>query len=156
MLIICATLTTIRRFVTHVAPQIINEKGSAVENSGSGSGGFQQHSFRTTGSRESRKNVDEFGMTVNEETTDLRIIAATEVMKVDVVVNSQDENDVHRALPNNWQRLGSIGSSKGSVSETFTWNSGVGGDELEARRAISQTIIVVREDRRIHVDDCVG
>lgn len=69
-------------------------------------------------------------MTVNEETTDLRIIATTEVTKVDVVVNSQDENDLQRALPNNWQRVGSIGSSKGSVSETFTWDAQSGGDEL--------------------------
>ncbi|KAH7124762.1 hypothetical protein EDB81DRAFT_872415 [Dactylonectria macrodidyma] len=67
LLIICASLTTLRRFFIHLAPRLIGERGSSAGHHLSGSAGGHRHPFKTIGSHSALKKVDKFGMTVDEQ-----------------------------------------------------------------------------------------
>lgn len=73
LLVMCASLPTLSRFTSHVAPKLIGNSfvGSSARPTGQKSGATaESQGFRTFGKGSDRRRLDTFGMTVDDEGKD--------------------------------------------------------------------------------------
>lgn len=81
---ICASLTTLRRFFIHVAPKLIGERGSSAGYAVSGSKGTREYPFRTIGRVPNKGKVDKYGIDIEEAGFDLKTIGQVEPTETEV------------------------------------------------------------------------
>ncbi|KAH7166322.1 hypothetical protein EDB81DRAFT_640555 [Dactylonectria macrodidyma] len=140
LLVMCASLTTLRRFFIHVAPKLIGERGSSAGYHLSGSAGGYRHPFKTIGSVAQRKKVDKFGMTTEDGVGfDLGTIGhATPTLTAVGKGGEKPERVIARHL----RKQESINRFAESGSEVQIWDPQFNSDDLDAERAILQTTTV--------------
>ncbi|KAH7140116.1 hypothetical protein B0J13DRAFT_608564 [Dactylonectria estremocensis] len=140
LLIMCASLTTLRRFFIHVAPKLIGERGSSAGYHLSGSAGGYRHPFKTIGSVAQRKKVDKFGMTAEDGVGfDLGTIGhATPTLTAVGKGGEKPERVIARHL----RKQESINKFAESGSEVQIWDPQFSSDDVDAERAILQTTTV--------------
>ncbi|KAK7424003.1 hypothetical protein QQZ08_008827 [Neonectria magnoliae] len=146
LLIICASLTTLRRFFIHVAPRLIGERDSSAGYHLRGATGGYRHPFKTIGSVVRRKRMDKFGMTVNEGVGfDLGVIG--HALPTETAVGRGVEMP-ERVIARHLRRQESINKFADSGSEVQMLDQ-PGTDDVDAEQAIVQTttVTVVYEER---------
>lgn len=150
LLIICASLTTLRRFFIHVAPKLIGERGSSARYNLSGSAGGYRHPFKTIGSNAARRRVDKFGMTVDEQAGfDLQTIGHAEPTETAVVGKCKDKSE--GVISRHLRRQESVNKfGDGSSEVQILDQSSAASDDVDVERAILQTttVTVKYEDRQ--------
>lgn len=90
LLIICASLTTLRRFFIHVAPKFIGERGSSVQYSAT-SKGTRQHPFQTIGSIRNKTRKDRLDVQIEDPGFDLKTIVQAQPVTTEVTAYETDE-----------------------------------------------------------------
>ncbi|KAI3575475.1 hypothetical protein IWW34DRAFT_822618 [Fusarium oxysporum f. sp. albedinis] len=90
LLIICASLTTLRRFFIHVAPKFIGERGSSVQYSAA-SKGTRQHPFHTIGSIRNKTRKDRLDVQIEDPGFDLKTIVQAQPVTTEVTAYETDE-----------------------------------------------------------------
>ncbi|KAK7417815.1 hypothetical protein QQX98_004289 [Neonectria punicea] len=146
LLIICASLTTLRRFFIHVAPRLIGERGSSAGYHLRGTTGGYRHPFKTIGSVVQRKRMDKFGMTVNKGAGfDLGVIG--HALPTKTAIGRGGERP-ERVIARHLRRQESINKFADSGSEVQILDQ-PGTEDVDVERAIVQTttVTVVYEDR---------
>ncbi|KPM44632.1 hypothetical protein AK830_g1897 [Neonectria ditissima] len=146
LLIICASLTTLRRFFIHVAPRLIGERGSSAGYPLSGTAGGYRHPFKTIGSVVQRKRMDKFGMTVDGGVGfDLGVIG--HALPTETAIGKGGERP-ERVIARHLRRQESLNKFPDAGSEVQMLDQ-PGNEDVDAERAIVQTttVTVVYEDR---------
>lgn len=164
----CASLPTLRRFTSHVAPKLIGDSfaGSSVRPSGHKSGATaESEGFRTFGQGSDRRRLDTFGMTVDDEgrgyeytkPLELNKLGCSDPVEVTVVAGVKDRSSLRapghdRKRTNKARDAASTNSldnnNNDGTGNNSTWDPlAHGGDE----QAIIQTrtYTVQRENGRI-------
>ncbi|RSL46061.1 hypothetical protein CEP53_010486 [Fusarium sp. AF-6] len=128
LLVICPCLTTLRRFLAHVAPTWVGMRGSSTGYTArSATGAGSRHPYLTVSSAGKRKRFDQFGLTVDEPAFNMKPMVQDETTEVVIEVNSKGTD-------------GDKTSTGGIPShENLTWDSRPGGEEFESEIAIVQT-----------------
>ncbi|KAH7209797.1 hypothetical protein DER44DRAFT_809455 [Fusarium oxysporum] len=90
LLIICASLTTLRRFFIHVAPKFIGERGSSVQYFAT-SKGTRQHPFHTIGSIRNKTRKDRLDVQIEDPGFDLKTIVQAQPVTTEVTAYETDE-----------------------------------------------------------------
>ncbi|RTE75850.1 hypothetical protein BHE90_009688 [Fusarium euwallaceae] len=91
LLVICPCLTTLRRFLAHVAPTWIGMRGSSTGYTArSATGAGSRHPYLTVGSAGKRKRFDQFGLTVDEPAFNMKPMVQDETTEVVIEVNTKD------------------------------------------------------------------
>ncbi|RGP71634.1 hypothetical protein FLONG3_7069 [Fusarium longipes] len=90
LMVICASLTTLRRFFIHVAPRLIGERGTSagIESSNNGARG---HPFQTIGTAGTKSRKGKLNVPAVDPGFDLKIIARAQPVKTEVTVLTPDE-----------------------------------------------------------------
>ncbi|CVL06014.1 related to integral membrane protein PTH11 [Fusarium mangiferae] len=140
LLIICASLTTLRRFFIHVAPNIIGERGSSVQYSAT-SKGTRQHPFQTIGSIRNRARKDRLDVQIEDPGFDLKTIVQAQPVTTEVTAYETDEQpeQMIRHLRRQ-ESLNKFGAQTQTQTQTQMWDPRNSSDDEE--RAIVQTTTV--------------
>ena len=136
LLIICASLTTLRRFFIHVAPNIIGERGSSVQYSAT-SKGTRQHPFQTIGSIRNKTRKDRLDVQIEDPGFDLKTIVQAQPVTTEVTAYETDEQP--EQMIRHLRRQESL-NKFGEARTQTQWDPRSSSDDEE--RAIVQTTTV--------------
>ncbi|KAM6512932.1 hypothetical protein FSOLCH5_010624 [Fusarium solani] len=145
LLVICASLTTLRRFFIHVAPRLIGERGSSAGYAVSGSKGTRGHPFRTIGSVANKGKVDKYGIDIEEAGFDLKTIGQAEPTETEV--KAYETGAQPQKMIKHLRRQESINKFGDAASETRLWDPRKDSDEGDRAIVQTTTVTVVYEDR---------
>ncbi|KAJ3521660.1 hypothetical protein NM208_g13195 [Fusarium decemcellulare] len=147
LLVVCASLTTLRRFFIHVAPRLIGERGSSAGYGMKGSKGTRGHPFRAIGSAINRTKVDKYGMAIEEAEVgfDLRTIIQAEPTETEV--KAYDTGNQPEKMVKHLRRQESINKFGDAASDTQLWDPRKDSDEGDRAIVQTTTVTVVYEDR---------
>jgi RNase H-fold protein (predicted Holliday junction resolvase) len=139
LLIICASLTTLRRFFIHVAPKFIGERGSSVQYSAA-SKGTRQHPFHTIGSIRNKTRKDRLDVQIEDPGFDLKTIVQAQPVTTEVTAYETDEQP--EQMIRHLRRQESVNKfGEAAVrAQTQMWDPRNSSDDEE--RAIVQTTTV--------------
>ncbi|KAJ4009366.1 hypothetical protein NW752_009668 [Fusarium irregulare] len=139
LMIICASLTTLRRFFKHVAPRFIGERGSSAGNESSNKG-TRGHPFQTIGSkgRGSRKGRAD---TPGDRGFDLKTIVQAQPVRTEVTVHEPDEErgEVIKQL----RRQESINKFGSPTVKTQVWDPRKDSSDDEEQAIVQTTTVTV-------------
>ncbi|KAI8657306.1 hypothetical protein NCS57_01108600 [Fusarium keratoplasticum] len=145
LLVICASLTTLRRFFIHAAPKLIGERGSSAGYAVSGSKGTRGHPFRTIGSVANKGKVDKYGMDIEEAGFDLKTIGQAEPTETEV--KAYETGAQPQKMIKHLRRQESINKFGDAASETRLWDPRKDSDEGDRAIVQTTTVTVVYEER---------
>ncbi|KAH7251603.1 hypothetical protein BKA59DRAFT_492075 [Fusarium tricinctum] len=91
LLIICASLTTLRRFFLHVAPKFIGERGSSAGYDLGSNRGSRQHPFRTIGSGAKKSRKVRLEVDIEDPGFDLRTIVQAQPVQTQITTHEPEE-----------------------------------------------------------------
>ncbi|KAF4454022.1 hypothetical protein F53441_3406 [Fusarium austroafricanum] len=138
LLIICASLTTLRRFFIHVAPKFIGERGTSAAPLNS-TKGTRQHPFQTIGSvRRNRSKKDKLNVHIEDPGFDLKTIVQAQPVTTEVTTYETDEQP--KEMIRNLRRQESVNKFGKAAVITQMWDPP--GDSDDEERAIVQTTTV--------------
>ncbi|KAF5619825.1 integral membrane protein PTH11 [Fusarium tjaetaba] len=137
LLIICASLTTLRRFFIHVAPKFIGERGSSVQYSTT-SKGTRQHPFQTIGSIRNKPRKDRLDVQIEDPGFDLKTIVQAQPVTTEVTAYETDEQP--EQMIRHLRRQESLNKFGEARTQTQLWDPRSSSDDEE--RAIVQTTTV--------------
>jgi RNase H-fold protein (predicted Holliday junction resolvase) len=139
LLIICASLTTLRRFFIHVAPKFIGERGSSVQYSAASKGTWQ-HPFHTIGSIRNKTRKDRLDVQIEDPGFDLKTIVQAQPVTTEVTAYETDEQP--EQMIRHLRRQESVNKfGEAAVrAQTQMWDPRNSSDDEE--RAIVQTTTV--------------
>jgi len=140
LMIICASLTTLRRFFIHVAPRLIGERGSSacIESSNKGTRG---HPFRTIGSVGKKSRKGKLDAPTVDPGFDLKTIARAQPVRTEVTVHTPDEErgETIKQL----RRQESINKFGSPTVKTQTWDPRKDSSDEEERAIVQTTTVTV-------------
>ncbi|KAF5539722.1 integral membrane protein PTH11 [Fusarium napiforme] len=137
LLIICASLTTLRRFFIHVAPKFIGERGSSVQYSAT-SKGTRQHPFQTIGSIRNKTRKGRLNVQIEDPGFDLKTIVQAQPVTTEVTAYETDEQP--EQMIRHLRRQESLNKFGEARTQTQLWDPRSSSDDEE--RAIVQTTTV--------------
>ncbi|CAM1508581.1 Fc.00g054290.m01.CDS01 [Cosmosporella sp. VM-42] len=135
LLVICPSLTTLRRFFAYVAPKVIDERGSSARYNINSCGATQKPRFRAIRSAIKRKRADQFRMMVDENYDggiDLRATAQVKPTEVDVTTHADDGQGSRTFGARHSRRIDSPMSIGMSSHENQMWDPRSGGANFES------------------------
>ncbi|KAJ4246633.1 hypothetical protein NW762_013576 [Fusarium torreyae] len=141
LLIICASLTTLRRFFMHVAPRFIGERGSSARYGLTSSKGTRGHPFRTIGSAANKSKRDKYGAGIEDPGFDLKTIVQAQPVETEVTAHETDEQPTQ--MIRHLRRQESVNKFGGRSLETRLWDSRQDSDEEDQAIVQTTTVTVV-------------
>ncbi|KAF5665137.1 integral membrane protein PTH11 [Fusarium heterosporum] len=140
LLIICASLTTLRRFFLHISPKFIGERGSSAGYGGASYRGTRQHPFLTLGgaAKKARKAKLQRGM--ESPGFDLETIVQAQPVQTQITTHEADEQP--QEMIRQLRRQESINKFGRPLVETQQWDPRKDSISDDEERAIVQTTTV--------------
>ncbi|KAF4992244.1 hypothetical protein FGRMN_7274 [Fusarium graminum] len=140
LLVICASLTTLRRFFLHVSPKFIGERGSSAGYGGASNRGTRQHPFRTLGgvAKKARKARLQGGM--ESPGFDLETIVQAQPVQTQITTHEPDEQP--QEMIRQLRRQESINKFGRPLVKTQQWDPRKDSSSDDEERAIVQTTTV--------------
>lgn len=138
LLIICASLTTLRRFFLHVAPKFIGERGSSAGYDLGSNRGSRQHPFRTIGSGAKKSRKVRLEVDIEDPGFDLRTIVQAQPVQTQITTHESEEQP--EEMIRQIRRQESLRKFGSASVKTQKWDSRKDSDDEE--RAIVQTTTV--------------
>ncbi|KAF5972686.1 integral membrane protein PTH11 [Fusarium coicis] len=140
LLIICASLTTLRRFFIHVAPKFIGERGSSVQYSAT-SKGTRQHPFQTIGSIRNKTRKDRLDVQIEDPGFDLKTIVQAQPVTTEVTAYETDEQP--EQMIRHLRRQESLKWLGEARTQTQLWDPRNSSDDEERAIVQTKTVTVV-------------